>query len=148
MSLELHVAGTSLEWDSAGGTSYSSLSRVIGIGCPPKERGVAETTAFDAANKYRTFTQGWKTGGEVPVKMLFHKTQYALLDAAYETETAIPAWRFTFPLLASETTGSRWTYSGIITKLGMPEKSVDGENLWEVEMTLKITGKPTFTSGS
>lgn len=148
MSAELHVKSTTVEWDSAGGTSYSTLSRLTGLSGPPKKRGAAETTNLSSADEYREFIQGFKEGGEPTLKMRFHKTQYALLDASFEDATQIPRFRINFPTLSGETTPSRWVFLAFIMDLGQPEKGVDGEDVWETDVTLKITGKPTFTSGS
>lgn len=147
MSAELHVKTTTLDWDSAGGTSYSTLSRVMAISGPPLKAGAAETTNLSSTQSYREFIPGFREAGEPTFKVRFHKTQFALFMTAFNSDT-LPAWRINFPLLSGETTPSRWTFTGFIMDLGMPEKGVDGENVWEADVTIKISGVATFTAGS
>lgn len=139
--------GTRLEWDSAGGTSYATVADLAGLMPSGKKRGTAKSTVAESANDYHEYIPSFKDGGEPKVRLRFHKTQYALLDAAFESDV-IPNWRVSFPLLSGESTPSRWVFLAIIAELGKPERSVDGDDVWEVEMTLRITGKPVFTSGS
>lgn len=148
MAGEMAFRGTTVSWDSAGGSSYSALSRLIGMTPPPKKRGAAEITNTLSINEYREFFQGWKEGGEPKLRFLLHRTQYALLDAAFESSAAIPNWKFEPPLPPGDAVKSNWIFAAFIMDLSPPDMSVDGDALYECELTLKITGKPVFTAGS
>lgn len=146
MAAKMHPKGTKLEVDTAGGTTWVAVADLAGLMPPPKARRPAKSTHFESANDYDEFIPGWKDGGEPTVRLRFHKTQFATLDTAFESD-AIPNWRISFPSLSGETTPSRWTFLAIIVSLSQPERSVDDDEVYEAEMTLRITGKPTFVAG-
>jgi hypothetical protein len=145
----MHVKGTILGVDTAGTTTFVAVAKVAAISFPGKTRGVAETTHMTSPDSYREWVKGFKVGDDATVRLRFTKAQYAALDTAFEDDTdTVPNWEFKFPLVASESNASKMTFKAIIMSLGVAEKSVDGEDVWETEMTLKPTGKPVFASGS
>lgn len=147
MAVKMPFKGTGLSVDTAGGTTFVTVADIAGIMPPQKKRGTAKSTVANSSNDYHEYIPSFKDGGEPKIRLRFHKTQYATLDAAFEADT-IPNWKQTFPLLSGESTASAWTFNAIISDLGMPERNVDGDDVWEVEMTLRITGKPTFAAGA
>ena len=147
MAAKIPFKGSKVEWDSTGGTTWATLGDLAGLMPPQKKRRIADSTVADSANDYREHLPHYKEGGSPKARFRLHKTQFALLDTAFEADT-IPNWRFSIPLLSGETTPSRWTFLAIIEDLGIPERSVDDDNVYDVEVTLMITGKPTFAAGS
>ena len=147
MAAKTHQKKCKVYLDSAGGTSYTQYGDLRAIMMPDKTRGTADSTVMESTDDYREIIPGWKEGGEPTLRFAFHKTQYALLDAIFEADT-IARYQFKFPLLTGETNNSLFTFLAVITKLGHPEKSTEGDEIWETELTLKISGKPTFTAGT
>jgi hypothetical protein len=147
MAAKFVFKGTIVEWDSTGGTTWASLGDVRSVMPPQKKRRVANTTVSLSSQGYEEFIPHFKQGGQPKFGFRLHKTQYALLDTAFESDV-IPNWRISFPLLSGESTPSRWVYLGIIETLAAPERSVDNDDPWDVECTIQITGQPVFTGGS
>jgi hypothetical protein len=147
MSNELHVKGTTLEVDVAGGTTYVPLGRLKELTPPPKKRGAAETTNMSSADDYREFIPGWKEGGEPEFTLYFYDTDFATLDSLFESG-ATARWRMAPPVRSGQTVPPRFVALAWIMELSPPQKSVDGDNVWETNVKLKITGKPTFSAGS
>ena len=124
-----------------------SISDVTAFKPPSKKRGLAETTILESTDDYRERIPGFKDGQECTIRLRMHKTQYATLDTAFESDT-IPNWNLKQKLLSGEATATRWTFLGTITDLGPLEASVDGEKVWEADVTIMPTGKITFTAGA
>ena len=147
MAAKFSFKQTVVEWDSTGGTTWAALSDLVGVMPPQKKRRTVNTTVAQSTNDYEEFIPGFKQGGQPKFTFRLHKTQYALLDAAFEADT-IPNWRISFPVLSGESTPSRWTFLAIIDTLASPDRNVDSDQPWDVDVTLQITGKPTFAAGA
>jgi len=147
MALKLPFKGSQVQVDTAGGTTFVTIADLAGLQMPQKKRGVAKSTVAESANDYHEYIPSFKDGGDARIRLRFHKTQYTTLDTAFEADTLLN-FKFNFSKLTGESTASNFVALGIITDLGTPERSVDGDDVWEVEMTVKLTGKPVFTSGA
>lgn len=149
MASKSHVRGTKLSVDASGGSSYSEIADVAAITAPQLKRATAETTVMQSPNGYREFIKGWKDGDTAGFRLRFVKASYVIMRTIFEDDTtAVPAWEITFPLVVGEATPSVLVFSGILTDFGMPEFSVDGEDIIEIEATIKVTGSVSFTAGA
>lgn len=148
MTALLGFKGTLQEVDTAGGSTYANIVDLEGLQPPMKERAVGETTVSASPNDYREYTvPGFKDGGTVAFTLRLHKTQFATLDTAFEAST-LCTWKTKLPLLTGESTASNWVFSGHMTKLAPQRNTVAGADPWNVDIEVKVTGKPVWTSGS
>ncbi len=148
MAQKTHAKGTQLYVDPDGGTSWDEIADVNAIMPPRKKRGTAETTVMMSPDDYREFIAGFKEGGEPTFKLRFTGDQLEDLDDIFEDGDKVPNWKITFQKIGAQVTAAQWIFLGVLTDLGMPEKSTDGENVWETECTIKVSGKPVFTKGA
>lgn len=149
MAVKSLFAGTELAMDPAGGTTYTAIADLRAISSVSPKRDTVDVTVADSANGYMEFIgKSFRDGGEIKLTVFMHKTQYATLKNEFDDSASNPSFRFSFPTITGETTPSRFTFTGVITELSIPERSTEDSEAWTVEVTIKVTGKPTFTAGS
>lgn len=146
--MAINVKKTKLQYDTTGGTTWAGSLALVGLNVLDKSKEVAEDTVMEATNDYRTHeTAGFKDGNEVQVRVRYTGATYTVLDGILESDV-LPNWRITLPLESGQSNGATVIFKGHMTRLSVPEKSVEGANVWECEFTIKITGKPAWTAGS
>jgi predicted secreted protein len=98
-----------------------------------------DTTTLDTTGNsgYRTFIGSFKDAGEVSASGYLDKS-HATIITDFESGSA-SAYTITFP------DGSAWGFSAIVTGFST---GADLEDLVSAEITLKISGKPTFTAAT
>lgn len=140
-----HVRGSGVGVAADGGTNFVSFSCVFAMSFPDLMRGTADVTCMNVSDFYRRFIKGFKDSGEASFKIRFDPGAYAILKNIYEDNNCLvfPRWQFTFGNCPGDDTAF-FRFFGIITKLGMPEKSIDGENVWECDCSVKISGNTAF----
>lgn len=140
-----HVRGSNVAVAINGDLAFVSVGCVFAMSFPNLTRGTADITCMDVADFYRAFIKGFKDSGEATFKFRFEPAVYVLLKTIFEDDRCliIPRWRFMFGNCPGEDTAF-FRFFGLMTMLGIPEKSIDGENTWEVDVTLKISGKTGF----
>lgn len=98
-----------------------------------------DTTTLSSTGGYRSFTGGFKDGGEVTVSGYFDPSdtngQVALYNA-FEAGGAIP-----FTILFPSQMGASWTFNGVVTGIST---GAELEDLVSFEATIKVSGKPTL----
>jgi hypothetical protein len=131
-----------LEWDSAGGTAWTTVGQVGDISGPSVERTAIDATTRDTTPAYwREFIRGYKDGGELTFTIMYdpslatHGTASGILGDFDENGTTIPAWRLGFP------DATYCTFDGFLT--GSEIGSAIDEALTS-DVTVKITGAVTF----
>ncbi|QYR20801.1 histidine kinase [Paenibacillus sp. sptzw28] len=121
------------------GTTY--IAQLTSIDAPPRTAETLDTTTLDSAGGYRTFTGGFKDGGEITISGFFEPGdagQDALNDA-FEAG-ALQDFQVLFP---SEM-GASWTFRGVVT--AFQGGSATLEDLLSFEATIKISGSPTLAT--
>lgn len=145
----LHVKGTLIAVDVAGGTSYVNIGNVASVMAGDVKCGVAEDT--DLADIYRTRIPGFADEGQMTFRLRYIDSMYATLKnlvTDQATNGTIPRWRITFPMQPGDSVKATLTGLGILSMLNTPDKSVEGENILENDITVDKTGQWTFTEGS
>lgn len=98
-----------------------------------------DTTTLSNVGGYRSFTGGFKDGGEVTASGYFEPSdttgQVALYNA-FETGGAIP-----FTILFPSQMGASWSFNGVVTGFST---GAELEDLVSFEVTIKVSGKPTL----
>lgn len=102
-----------------------------------------DTTTLDSDGGYRTFTGGFKDGGEVSVSGYFMPEEGEGQDELYAAFEAGGAEQYSIefpPELAA-----KWEFSAVVVGF---KTGADLEDLLSFEATLKVSGKPTLTIGA
>lgn len=121
-----------------GGTT-GTIGRITKIEVGGQKCDSTDVTASDSADGFREFLPTLLDAGEITVEMNYSGAAIGaakVLSAAFQAKT-VQLWTVTFP------DTSKWACSGFITNLGIP---VDVEGKISQPVTIKCTGKPTFTS--
>jgi hypothetical protein len=116
----------------------NSITELTSIGGLELTADTIESTTLDS-NGYRTFIQGLKDAGEVPVSGYFNPAdtlgQKAMYDA-YDSGTQTD-----FVILFPTSLGAEWDFAGIVTGFKTGVELEDGISF---EATIKVTGKPSL----
>lgn len=120
----------------SGTVAVGGLTSIAGI---EKTADTLDTTTLDSDGGYRTFTGGFKDGGEVSISGYFDPENegQTLLDTAFEAGDERP-YTIQFP----PELGASWTFNGVVTGFST---GADLEELVSFEATIKVSGKPTLT---
>jgi predicted secreted protein len=127
----IEAMGTKLK---KGITEIANLTSIGGLELSADTR---ETTTLDSPDGYRTFDQGLKDAGEVSISGYFDPTSHQGLLTDFEGGTAT-AYTIEFP------GGAKWEFSAIVTGYSTGAEMEDNVSF---EATLKVSGKPTLTTG-
>lgn len=124
--------GAKIQVDISG--TYTDIAEVVSIGGPDITVGDVDVTHLQSANAAKEFIAGLLDGGAVTMEANFTAAQYNTL---YGFARSTKSWRITL------SNGSKFDFSGHWNALGMQNPLEE-----EVQMpfTIKVTGKPTFTS--
>jgi len=120
--------GTTLK---IGGTL---IGKVTNIGGPSMSKETVDTTSFDNTDGYRSFIAGLKDAGTLTFTLMFDKTVYSTLKAAFEDNTA-KAIEITLP------DATKLTFNGYVTELPL---TVPTEDKVTCDVTVKISGAVTL----
>jgi len=130
--------GTILKIGTGGSAkNVGGVTSIEGISVTSEE---VDVTAIDNSTGYREFLQGFKDGGEVPVKGFLDGTDtgqdemYTLLDSG-----AVTAMSIVFP----PAIGKTWSFNAFVKEFST---SVDVDGAVEFSATLRVSGKPTLAA--
>jgi len=128
------IAGTGV---TLAGDATGSIGMIRSVSV-----GGTDTTKVDittTSDEFKKYVSGQKEPGEITVEMLYDKTNYdAILDAWIAGDTE----EFTVTFAD----GSTWVSDGFISSGGNVSAPQDGE--MPHDLTIKLSGSPTFTAGS
>lgn len=134
--------GTAVGYGDTEGGSFTDVAEMTDVTMPSIEVNDVDVTHHGLTEKFRDFTPGLGTAGEIEFKILFDKTEQAALYALIRTTKW---WRVNFPLAEGESTASNWKAQGYL-------KSIQNMNplddKMEATMKIKLRNKPTFTGGT
>jgi len=120
--------GTTLK---IGGTLIGKVTNISG---PSMSKETVDTTSFDNTDGYRSFIVGLKDAGTLTFTLMFDKTVYSTLKAAFEDNTA-KAIEITLP------DATKLTFNGFVTELPL---TVPTEDKVTCDVTVKISGAVTL----
>jgi predicted secreted protein len=141
-------------------TPVTSQGTTIGIGSSPTnilnltsidgldiKVGTIESTTLDSTSGYKTFVTGFKEVSDVAISGYLDAQADAPLWTAVNTAGQQSPQTFTiqFPAVGGQTTGTKWTFSGIVT--GFKTKAAENA-LVTFDGTIKVSGAPTLTFGA
>jgi predicted secreted protein len=132
--------GTKFSIGSGSPLTYTDVANVATITPPQLTRDTVDVDTLDPADGYKQFLTGLKDGGEVGITLNFdpEDTGQTSIYNAFENDTP-GNYKITFP------DGSNWTFSGLLT--AYEPQDVAAADVVQVQVTIKVSGKPTFTAG-
>ena len=131
--------------------SGTAVGEVISISGPSYSKTAIGTTNLNLAGSahFRTFMQGINDGGEVSLQVQFDADDGGqLLIIPAELITDVGSDLLTYKLELNDSGGTNvtsWEFTGIITKCDFGGMDIDGRITMDV--TIKVSGKPTYVKG-
>lgn len=116
-----------------GTTAIGGLTSIGGLDL---SADTIETTTLDS-DGWRTFIQGLKDAGEVPISGYFDPTKHEGLLDDYESGEVVD-YTIEFPAALK----AKWDFEGIVTAYST---GAELEDLISFEATIKVSGKPNLT---
>lgn len=125
--------GTTLKIDS---TTVGKLTSISGVEI---SADTIDASTLDDTEGYRKYEAGWVDGGEVSAE--------GYLDGVGTAEATLAGYvggeakdcEITFPK------GAKWSFDGIVTGFST---GADLDDLVTFSISIKVSGKPTFTAGT
>jgi len=142
MAVKTHPYSAALSYATATNGTYTALADVRAIKPPNIQIGSAEASSLDSANAAKEYIPGWLDGGDVGFTFHFDSAQFSTI---YGLARAQRYWKITFPLVGTQTTAATWVAYGHYTQLDTSEMTVE-DNTVTCPVTVKVSGKPTFTA--
>lgn len=116
------------------------VAGLTSIGGIAKTADTLDTTTLDSDGGYRTFTGGFKDGGEVSISGYFEPGDAGqiAMEAAFESGAATP-----FQIIFPPELGASWSFNGVVTAFST---GADLEELVSFEATVKVSGQPMLNT--
>ena len=130
-----HFYGTTLK------IGANTIEEIVSISGPTLSVDMTETSNLGSTEQWKTYFPTWKDGGEITVKANYDMTntyQDSVLDTVVLATQVSTAFTLTYP------DTSAFAFSGTVTKF-TPSGEVGADKM-ELEFTIKITGKVTYTA--
>ena len=134
-SASVNGFGTVLAYESAPAV-YTPLAEVLSVTPPSINVETVETTHMGSDDGFREYIASLKDGGEVTVNLNYVEASATLLQTL--VLAGVETWRITFP------GSSTFAFSGIPTAFAFDDVVIDSKIA--MSLTIKVTGKPTFTA--
>lgn len=149
MATKLQVAGTTLSIDTAGGTSYSTVSDVKSITVGDETMEAGDATVLASTSRVMEYIGfGFIDGGKITFELFFHKTQFATIRTAFLAGSAVTL-KWSAPLLSGESIPTSIAGSAILTKCGIPQRGTgDSKNPYTYDVEAQWSGVKTTVTGS
>lgn len=127
-----------------GATAVANLTSIDGLDV---KVSTIETTTLDSTTSFKTFVTGFKEVSDVALAGYLDFTADPALWTALNTTAnqAAQAMTIQFPPVGGQTTGTKWTFNGIVT--GFKTKAAEN-SMVAMDATIKVSGAPTITWGS
>lgn len=125
--------GTSLKIDS------TEVGKLTSIGGVEISADTIDVTTLDSADGYREYIPGLIDGGEVSAEGYLDGAGTSEATLAGKVGSEATTCEIAFPK------GAKWSFSAIVTGFST---SAELEDLVGFSVTLKVSGKPTFTAGT
>lgn len=117
------------------------VAGLTSISAPTATAETLDTTTLDSDGGYRTFTGGFKDGGEVTISGYFEPDnpgQLAMYEA-YESGDETD-----FQIIFPAELGASWSFKGVVT--GFTGGNSEIEELLGFEATIKVSGPPKLNT--
>lgn len=143
MATKTHSYGTYLAYGTDG-VNYTNIADIKDADAGETDVSDAEVTHLLSSNGHKEYIPGLAEGGEATFQLYMGKAQLNTLYGLVRTSGLY--WKIYFPLISGEANNTTWVFNGHIKKLGRGKAGQD--EVIMCPMTVKVTGKPTFTPGT
>lgn len=130
---------------SSNGSSYTNVATVRSITPPSVKIGTSDATHLTSTNAFKEKNPGWGDGGDCKFKLIFDKSEY---DTLYGLLRSTHYWKVLLPLIGAEANNTNWVFQGHITEIAVDEFSATSDDPIMADVTVDITGKPTYVAGT
>ena len=119
------------------------IAQVFSLSGPSLSNDPVEVSTHESVKFYREFVPGFRDAGEVTIGLRFDPAEDTHSEIAggllqrFELDSAPLGWIIRWP----NAEGSTWSFAAIVTGY---EPSADFDAALEAQVTLKLTGAPTF----
>lgn len=136
----INAFGTQLQrGDGAPTEVFTAIANVTSIKGPELKRETIDVTAHDSADAYMQFVGGLKDGGEVSLDLNYDPAEHDALVS--DLDDAAPRnYKLVFPVSPVAT----WAFAAIMTEFS---SEAPYDDKLSASVTLKVSGKPTITTG-
>jgi predicted secreted protein len=119
---------------------FATVAEVTALSGPGMSKDTVDATHMESPDRYREFISGLRDGGEVTVtlNLLAKGTAFTGALADFNSNAGV-----NYEMLFTD--GSKFALKGILTGFN-PDMPLDDK--MTLELTYKVTGKPTFTAGT
>lgn len=127
--------------DSESNEEFTSISEILTVDGMDLTRDVTDVTSPDALSTYRSFSPGFRDGGEVSLGLNYTRDNWITMKTDFDLDSSV-----NYQIYMSDTGNTTYDFAAFVTKVGGPK--IDKENNAKVtfEITLKVTGEPTVSS--
>lgn len=122
--------------DGASPEVFTTLEQLVDANTPGLARAPVDATHMGTEARFMLFLSGLRDGGEVPLVFHYSSETYDVLLEEYLND-ALRHYRVIGP------DGFYWDFHGLVTKL---ESEPPIDDVWEINVTIKVSGKPTFNA--
>lgn len=135
--MTLAILGFGVQFQLANGDSpdvFTTLDELVDASPPGVTRAPVDGTHMGTEARFMLFLSGLRDGGEIPLVFNYTAETYDVLLDEYLID-AVRRYRVVGP------DGYYWEFDGFVTQLEAPPPIDD---VWEINVTIKVSGKPTF----
>lgn len=129
--------------DGASTEVFTEFAEIVDVAGPSFAKDTIDVSHSTSPDKYREFIAGFKDAGEVTLTANMTQADYAAILAKFELE-AKNNYQLTIPD-DNYTTEPTIVFAAHVTGVGNAYPTQDKVTM---DITFKITGKPTYTQGS
>ena len=121
-------------------TGDANIAQIRNFGGPSASFGDVDTTTLDSSSNYRTFVPGLGDPGEVTLALVYDPTAITHKRLTYYMgQRSVKG----FKVYHGSTAGTEQTFNAYVKSLG---RETPLDNLITADVTLKVTGKPGYTT--
>lgn len=131
--------GTQFQREGATAGTFVTIAQVASITPPQLEADDVEIEDLDPVDGYKKYLPGLLDGGEVSLTLNFDGSTTGHMDLLSDFNgRAKKNYKIVLPDTAA------WAFSGYVK--GFAPQEITAGDVIQVEVTIKVTGKPTFTA--
>ena len=138
------VYGTTCEWSTDGGTTFTTIPEVKGLAVPETQVEYQEVTSLDSPGGYREHIPGLKDAGEISVPCGYTSGLYETA-VGYQNAGTLIMFRTTLPLETGQTAGDVVTFSGYVSPA--LETNAVGDPIG-LTLNIRTSGAANFVKGA
>jgi len=129
--------------DGSSSEAFVDVAEVLDVSGPSYGRDTIDVSHATSPNKYREFIDGFKDAGEVSLNMNFTQASYASFLAKLESD-GLDNYKITIP---DDNYSNKPTIVFAASVTGI-EADFATEDKVTAAITMKVSGKPTYTQGT